>query len=118
MINKKQIIKIIKETDFLTIADKKEWLKIVDIADVHELNEIHDFFVKAEKAQNNKKLKIIYKAGLGDRYKKKIKSLSDKLIKTAIKKQEIHDKQGENAPDKILKKLENPENILKALDEI
>ncbi|MBU1446526.1 hypothetical protein KKD70_04680 [Patescibacteria group bacterium] len=99
---------LVDKADYLSFTEKKEWMEIINTANQSELNEIRDFFVNAREAQNNRKLKIIYEANLGDEYKRKIKSLSDNFIKQSIKKQEAH----------AGKTNENPENILKELDEI
>ena len=112
------IKELINNANYLSIEDQKEWLKVVEIADLNNLDKIYEFFMKTEKVENDKKFKIIFEANLSDKYKKKIESLSRKFIKTAIKKQEKYDKQGENNPNIILQKLESLQVILKELDKL
>lgn len=105
---KQKVQQLVLEADFLNDSEKIEWNDLIESANASQLAAIHDFFAKTKKAEKQKKLQIIYKAGLGDEYKQKLKSLSDNFMKQAIKKQEVHASQTN----------ENPEDILKELDKI
>jgi len=106
--DKNKIKKMIQSTMYLDTKSRHEWLKLVDSATDDELVKINAFFAKAKKAQDLHKFKTIHKFGFGKEYLKKIKEISNKYTKKAIKSSE----------KTKLKNNENPEEILKKLDSL
>lgn len=103
--DKTKIKKLIESANFLDEPSKEEWLLLIASANEKELTEIEAFYNKAKKAQDLYKYKIIHEANLGKEYAKKLKEISNKYTKKAIKSQEKNKQNSDENPDDILKKL-------------
>lgn len=109
--NKEQIEKLkklVNEAEFLFIPEKKKWLEMADTLTLADLQEAIRHFNQATTDLEDKKLKIIKKAGLGDEYMEQIKKLANSYKKETIQKEEKH----------LRKTTENPEDVLKKLDNL
>jgi len=100
-----EILQLIKDADYLTEAQKNDWLKIAENLNEAEQKIVIEGFEKLNFEENEKKLEIVFKAGLGDLYKAKIKEISAKHLAIARKKSEAYTTQTEEKPEDILNKL-------------
>jgi len=111
MDNKKQIqinpkiLTLIKSADYLTELQKNDWLKIAENLNEREQILVIDGFERLNADEDEMKLELVFKAGLGDLYKSKIKEISSKYQTVARKKSELYTSQTEEKPDDILNKL-------------
>ena len=107
-VNKKNALKeLINSIDFLTEQQKYEWILVSDILNETEINSVYDEFIKAQEQENEVKLEAIFKAGLGEEYKEKIKEISAGFKNTARKKEEEYQSKQDGGAEDILNKLDN-----------
>ena len=100
-----KILKLIKTADYLTEAQKNDWLKIAENLNEAEQKIVIGDFEKLNLEEKEKKMELVFKAGLGDLYKAKIKEISVKHLAIARKKSEAYTTQTEEKPEDILSKL-------------
>jgi hypothetical protein len=100
---KKELIEVINSSAYISDFNKLEWEGMVNTMTVKQLKEAYVYFSKSKTEEDDFKLKLLFKAKLGDKYKSDIKQITEKFKKESIKKEE---KVKTNADD-ILKKLDN-----------
>jgi hypothetical protein len=100
--------KLVEVAEFLAIPERKKWLELADTLAPADLHQAYAYFEKASTDLEDKKLEIVYKAGLGNEYIDSLKSLAKEYKKNTIQKEESH----------LRKTTENPEDVLKQLDDL
>ena len=113
MIAKKQIkirtelLNLISSVDFLTEEQKSEWIDFVNILNEDQVKSVYDEFIQAQEQENDLKLEEIFKAGLGEEYKAKIKEISARFKTEGRKKEEEYQSKQGGGTEDILNKLDN-----------
>jgi hypothetical protein len=102
---KTELKKLIKKADYLPNSEIKSWLLIIEYLSVDELRDTYKHFEKTEKEREEYKLKLIFKANLGDQYTEKTNDISKKFKKKAMGKEEKFLRETTENPEEVLKKL-------------
>jgi len=104
---KQEVKELIQMADFLSNKEMVEWIALVDVVSVSKLKDIGNYFEKLLSERDVFIMEQLYKYKLGSEYKQKIKDISQKYEKESRKKEE-----------KFIIVQENPEEILKKLQDI
>lgn len=100
--------KSVEVAEFLSVPEKNKWLELAATLALTDLHEACKYFENASIDLEDKKLEIVYKAGLGNEYIEQIKNLAAVYKKNTVQKEETH----------LRKTTENPEDVLKQLDDL
>lgn len=95
-ITKIQLKSLIQRVDFLSPDSKKEWKSIVDTLNQDQVNEVYKHFADSIREEGNYMLKLLVKAGLQNKYKKRVIEISKEFIKEAKKKEAEFKKKHKN----------------------
>jgi len=102
---KSDLNSLLNSLDYLTPLQKAEWFKICENLNDAELQKVYASFEADQQNEDEFKLDLISKTGLGDLYKTKIKEISAKYQASARKKSEAYITQNEEKAEDILNKL-------------
>lgn len=98
---------LVETAEFLAMPEKAKWLEMADSLELADLHEACKYFTDAQTSLQDKKLEVIYKAGLGEEYVERIKKLADGYRKEGIQREEKHLKATTENPDDVLKQLDD-----------
>ncbi len=84
---KAQLKKIIEKVDFISGAQRKEWLGLIETFNQVQINEVYEYFSKAVRDEGNFMLNLLVKSGMKKKYIEDVKQISRKFILEAKKKE-------------------------------
>jgi len=102
---KEQLKTLIQAADYFTENEKNEWLKIVDVLNQEQVNEVFNEMSLWDKAEIKYLIKVLVKNGKGKKLLTVAKEITDKFKKQALAKQEAYMSGKEEKAEDILQKL-------------
>ncbi len=79
-ITKQKLIQLINYVDFLSENEKNEWKLFIENANNSLIKKTYEYFKDIIQKENDKKIVIMAKHNLTDKFQKKFKSYSKKFI--------------------------------------
>jgi len=104
--NKTKIAELLNKIDWLSDAQKQDWGLIFPYLSVGQQKEAVQLFLKCSQELDKTKKTVNY-SQLDEKYRLKIKELTQKFKKMCLGKEEVFKAKKEANPEEILQKLDN-----------